>query len=61
MNGQFYNSKHSFVKFIFSKKATKIDEIFTDFIWRLLHTVKLTVKILSIFVVFSENVNFKKW
>ena len=27
-------------------------------IWRLLHTVKLTVKILSIFVAFLENVNF---
>ena len=49
------------VKFMFSKKATKIDEIFTV---DLLHTVKLTVKILSIFVTFSENVNFiwlKKW
>ena len=29
-------------------------------IWRLLHTVKFMVKILSIFVAFSENVNFKK-
>ena len=28
-------------------------------IWRSLHSVKLTVKILSIFVAFSENVNFK--
>ena len=27
-------------------------------IWRLLHTVKLMVKVLSIFVAFSENVNF---
>ena len=27
-------------------------------IWQLLRTVKLTVKILSIFVSFSENVNF---
>ena len=44
------------VKFMFSKKATKSDET----IWRLLHTVKLTVKILSIFVAFSENVNFKR-
>ena len=42
------------VKFMFSKKATKSDET----IWRLLNTVKLTVKILSIFVAFSENVNF---
>ena len=36
------------LKFMFSKKATKIDAIFT---------VKLTVKILSIFVAFLENVN----
>ena len=27
-------------------------------IWRLLHNVKLMVKILSIFVVFLENMNF---
>ena len=44
------------VKFMFSKKATKIDEIFT--IWNLLHNVNSTVKILSIFVAFSETVNF---
>ena len=35
---------------MFSKKATKIDEIFTN--------VKSTVKILSIFVAFLENMNF---
>ena len=35
---------------MFSKKATKIDKIFP---------VDLTGKILSIFVAFSENVNFK--
>ena len=40
---------------MFSKKATKIDEIFTI---DLTVTVKLMVKILSIFVAFSENVNF---
>jgi hypothetical protein len=34
------------------QKLTKLS------IWRLLHTVKLTVKIFSIFVAFSENVNF---
>ena len=39
-----------------SKKATKIDEIFT--VNLTVTTVKLTVKILSIFVAFSENVNF---
>ena len=31
----------------------------SSLIWRLLHTVKSTVKILSIIVAFSENVNFK--
>ena len=34
---------------MFSKKATKFDEIFT---------VNLTVKILSIFMAFLENMNF---
>ena len=38
---------------MFSKKATKIDEIFT------VVSVKLMVKILSIFVAFLENTNFK--
>ena len=39
------------VKFMFSKKATKFDEIFS---------VKLMVKILSIFVAFIENINYVK-
>ena len=30
-------------------------------IWNLLHNVKSTVKILSIFVAFLENMNFKIW
>ena len=47
--------RNSGVKFMLSKKATKIDEIFTV---DLKVTVKLTVKILSIFVAFSVNVNF---
>ena len=42
---------------MFSKKATKIDKIFTT-IWHLLHNLKSTVKILSNFVVFLENINF---
>ena len=42
---------------MFSKKATKIDEIFTI---DLLHNVKLTVKILSNFVAFLENINFTR-
>jgi hypothetical protein len=41
---------------MFSKKATKIDKIFT--ISRYIVIVKLTVKILSIFVAFLENMNF---
>ena len=45
------------LKFIFSKKATKIDKIFTVD-RRLLHSLKLTVKISSIFVTFLENMNF---
>ena len=45
-----------YLKFKFSKKATKIDEIFTV---DLLHSVKSTVKISSIFVAFLENMNFK--
>ena len=36
--------------FMFSKKATKIDKIIIS--------VKLRVKILSIFVAFLENINF---
>ena len=42
------------VKFMFSKKATKIDEIFTvDVV-----NVKSTLKISSFFVTFLENMNF---
>ena len=37
------------LKFTFAEKAIKIDKIFT---------VDLTVKISSIFVAFSENMNF---
>ena len=37
---------------MFFKKATKIDEI-----WHLLHNVKSTVNISSIFVAFLENMN----
>ena len=42
---------------MFSKKATKFDEIFTiDVMYYV--SVKLTVKISSIFVAFLENINF---
>ena len=44
---------------MFSKKATKIDEIFTvDLTMYALVSVKLTVKSLSISVAFLENMNF---
>ena len=41
---------------MFSKKATKIDEIFT--VDLTLCSVKSTVKISSFFVAFLENMNF---
>ena len=41
----------SHLKFMFSKKATKIEKVFT---------VDLTVKIWSIFVAFLEKMNFTK-
>ena len=45
------------VKFAFSRKATKIDKIFT--VDLTVHvSVKLTVRILSNFVAFLENTNF---
>ena len=44
---------------MFSKKATKIDEIFTgDLTFTYLVSVKSTMKISSIFVTFLENMNF---
>ena len=46
------------VKFMFSKKATKMDEMFA--VDLTLHNVKLTVKISSISVAFLENMNFKQ-
>ena len=46
---------------MFSKKATKIDKIFSvDLTLTYIVNVKLTKKILSIFVVFLENMNFTK-
>ena len=45
------------LKFVFSKKATKFEKLY---IVDLLHTVKSTVKISSIFVAFIENMNFTK-
>ena len=45
------------LKFVFSKKATKIDKIFTVHLTVITYC-QIGVKILSIFVAFSENVNF---
>ena len=51
--------REDFLKFMFSKKATKIDEIFTvDLTFTKYISVKSTVKILSIFVAFLKNMNF---
>ena len=47
----------SFIKFMFSKKARKIDKIFTVDLTVITYC-QIGVKILSIFVAFSENVNF---
>ena len=48
------------VKFVFSKKATKMDEIFTvDLTLLVLHNFKSTVKISLIFWAFLEKMNFK--
>ena len=43
---------------MFSKKATKIDEIFTVDLTFTIHNVKWTVKISSNFVAFLGNINF---
>ena len=48
------------LKVVFSKKATKIDEIFTVDLTLTIHNVKSMVKISSIFVAFLENMNFRQ-
>ena len=47
------------VKFMFSNKSTKIDEIFTVDLTFTTYYVKSTVKISLIFVAFSKTLNFK--
>ena len=47
------------LKSMFSKKASKFDKIFIMDLTLTLVNVKSTVKILSIFVAFLENMNFK--
>ena len=49
----------AFLAFVFSKKATKIDEIFAIDL-TLLHNVKSMVKISPIFVAFLENLYIMK-
>ena len=49
--------KKCFVKFVFSKKATKIKEIFSVDL-TLTTYVKSTVMIFSNFVAFLQNINF---
>ena len=50
-------NKH-YLKLMFSKKASKIDKIFTVNFNTYLVNIKSRVKILSIFVAFLENMNF---
>ena len=45
-------------KVVFSKMVRKIDKKSSHSIWHLLHNVKSTVRISSIFVPFLENMNF---
>ena len=47
------------LKFMFFNKTTKFDEI-PPSIWRYVVTVKSTVKFLSFFVAFLENMNFTR-
>jgi hypothetical protein len=47
------------VKFVFSKKATKIDKIFTVDLTLYYINIKSMVKSWSFFVAFLENMNFK--
>ena len=55
-NNLLWSETKSLVKFMFSRKAAKNDDIFT--IDLTLIKCQITVKILSIFVAFLENMNF---
>ena len=55
-----YLSQWNHVKFMLSKKATKIDEIFAIDLMLTVYNLKLTVKISSIFVAFLDNMNFNQ-
>ena len=54
----FNDQIHSFIKFIYSEKATKFCEIF-PLLLTTVHTVKSKRKISQNFVAFSEYMNFK--
>ena len=58
-NGTHWQKLGMILKFMFSKKATKIDKIFTVE-WHYVVSVISMVEILSIFVAFLENMNFTK-
>ena len=51
--------QNTFLKFIYSEKATKFCEIFT-LLLTTVHTVKSKVKISQNFVAFSEYMNFNR-
>ena len=55
----FLKSRFHCIKFIYSEKATKFQEIFT-LLLTTVHTVKSKVNISQNFVAFSEYMNFKK-
>ena len=56
----FFKSTNYHVKFVFSKKASKIEEIFTVYFMQLLHNIKSTVNISLIFVAFLEKWTLKE-
>ena len=59
MHQLYLKSLFVLLKFMFSKKAKKIDEIFTvDLTLTIYNNVKLMVKISSTFMAFLENTNF---
>ena len=55
---EFKSQDLEILKLVFSKKATQTDEILLHHQFDI-NLVKSTVKILSIFVAFLENMNFK--
>ena len=56
--GRGHNMMHSYIKFIYSEKATNVCEIFSVNLPYVV-TVKSMVEIPQTFVAFSEHMNFK--